>query len=463
MAIHPRPIALFALFAAGLLAATLVALGPAEGTQAQVEEIDPSVAFECLIGKDGLAAILAAQRKTRTAAPDVRAQIDEIARWVEKERGAPFKIRPTPSFLTTAEVATRIQQEVRKQYPANTARLDSRLLSTLGAIPAGTDLLKTQTELLSGQIAGFYDDETSQLVVVTDDPEKALGSVEAVTLAHELQHAWADQILGLPLTKDGPPGQTDARAANLALIEGDATVTMQRYALENVSLADQLKLADSPSVRQSSTQLERYPQYLQRALVFPYLSGMELICALKKSGGWPAVDAAYRRPPRSTAQVMFPERYFNREQPADAPAPPAAGTGWTRARQVSLGAADLWFLFSAPGDQPGRALSQPKERAGRWAGGEVAQFDRADGAHAVAVSLTERPSTVRVPGLCTSMAAWYRATFPKDRAAPRQAGDTMVIDGQTQDAVLRCAATTVRLGIGPDLATARRLAGSAAR
>src|SRR6185503_12973069 len=56
------------------------------------------------------------------------------------------------------------------------------------------------------------------------------------------------------------------------------------------------------------------PRYLREELRFPYVEGGLFVEHLFRHGGWRAVDAAYRRPPVSTEQILHPERY-----PGDAP------------------------------------------------------------------------------------------------------------------------------------------------
>jgi hypothetical protein len=58
--------------------------------------------------------------------------------------------------------------------------------------------------------------------------------------------------------------------------------------------------------------------------------------------------------------------------------------------------------------------------------------------------------------LCDAVARWYEAAFGGRDTGVRP-GESLALDGEAQDAVLSCRGTEVRLGIGPDLATARAL------
>src|SRR5690606_36310905 len=100
-------------------------------------------------------------------------------------------------FLTRPELHAGLDELLTED--ADPARDDAyeRLLVGLGAVPAGTDLPTVRRQLLDDQVAGFYSPDTGELVVrVPDDGE--VGTLDTITLAHELQHALADQALGLP-------------------------------------------------------------------------------------------------------------------------------------------------------------------------------------------------------------------------------------------------------------------------
>jgi hypothetical protein len=319
--------------------------------------------------------------------------LEAVARSVEEVRGLRFRRLPSPTYLPRREVAARAARFV-DEYPPEREDLDETALVALGTLPAGTDLRSTLSRALGDQVVGFYDDDSGELVVASDrgrdlDPEAA------VTLAHELEHALADQNFELPGGDVPPPGREDAAAAESALVEGDATLTMQLWALRNLALRDQLELGATAD----RGVFETLPDFVQRSLLFPYTEGLGFVCARYETGGWAAVDAAYRDPPDTTAEILFPERYGRAEPPVEPPAPPAPGPGWQALGHAALGAADLWFLFQAPGGDPRRALDHPRARAGAWAGGRVDVWTRGK-ERVVAVTLAERPGA---PPLCESV------------------------------------------------------------
>jgi hypothetical protein len=283
----------------------------------------------------------------------------------------------------------------------------------------------------------------------------ALSAIDRITLSHELDHALTDQALGIPLPDEPEIGREDADLAALALVEGDATLVMQRYSA-TLGLDEQLQLLDPEAIAQSEAGLGDFPPYLEQELRFPYEEGMSFVCDLYAEGGWEAVDRAYADPPVSTAQVLFPQRYLASDEPVEPRSLDALGRPWRRSARLQLGAANLLWLFSAPGGDRAAALPDPLSRVAGWGGGEVELW--VDGSRtAVGISVAPDP-TASDAGLCNSVDAWYRASVPGDVERAGVGPWALVADGATQDAVLACELGSPRLGIAPDLRTARALA-----
>lgn len=379
------------------------------------------------------------------------APVARIAAAVEKVRGLRFRRPVRPRFLSPAATRRRVLRLFRSEYTASRADADGRLLTALGAIDPTTDFRALLARALGDQVAGFYVPRTGELVVAR---RARLGALEELTLAHELEHALADQVLALPTA----PGRVRAAGADrelaaAALVEGDATLTMQHYAATSLSLLDQLALALDPSVAAALEDIEGLPHYVRSRLEFPYVRGLAFVCRLYARSGWVAVDRAYRRPPMSTAEVLFPGR-APRARPVRATGP-GPGPGWSPQPPAAIGAADLLWLFEAPGDDPRAALDDPLGRASQWAGGAARVWTRGRRS-AVSVTLAARGGR---PSLCASIAAWYRAAWPEAEPASVRPGERAAFSGGGQSAVVSCRKSAVAVGIAPDLAGARRVAG----
>lgn len=379
-------------------------------------------------------------------------QIGAISQIVTGLRSLQFTEEPAPEFLDDTQLAERLRSEVTEEYSADDAELDARMLAALGAVPAEIDLIGLQTDLLTSQVAGFYDPETGELVVRGAAGDDGLTAIAQSTLAHELQHVLADQTLDLPIDTTEDTSQGDAALAALALVEGDATLTQQQFTITGLNLTEQLALNSDPSARDAQRQLDDVPHYLAQSLQFPYLAGLQFVCDRYLDGGWAAVDAVYDALPTTSAEIMDPQRYGT--APVDPRDPGELEGDWRRGRTTTLGAADLLWLFEAPGDDTGRALDNARDRALAWTGGELAVWTSGDDT-AVGVALTQSADGP----LCDAVTTWYEQAFPDSTDAPTRRDERMIRESAQQTAVVTCTGDEVRLGIGPDLATARTLAG----
>lgn len=375
---------------------------------------------------------------------EIRAVVDLLTEKVTAERELAFEA-PVETELLPVDEFTARDLERKAGYTPAVADLETRMLTALGAAAPGTDLREVMLADLSDRSTGYYEPATGKVVARSDagaDPAAVL------TLAHELDHALTDQALGLP-DLAGMRSLDAAMAAN-AVTEGDAMLLTYRWGLRHPALAEELRSADWGMSEGSGL-----PNFVHRQLAFPYLAGADFVCEQFRAGGWDAVDQLYSALPSTTAQILWPERYHAGEEAVDVSAPtPPPGRGWRTRRMSTLGAAELLWLFEAPGDDPAAAVSDPRERAAAWAGGELTLWTR-DDETAVGLVLADRGEA---PPLCDSVNRWYGAAFPTSTVAGDEG--TTTFEGSTQAAAVRCRGTEVRVGIAPDLEAALAVAGS---
>jgi hypothetical protein len=419
-----------------------------------LDEPEPAAASESVgASSDALSASSAGSGCTDVVSPsgedDEGLDVEAIAENVERLRGLRFSGEPDVELVPVEELDRRVTEATREQVPPMVVADEGRVLELLGAIGADADLYELYTEGLEGQVAGIYLPESREMLVARGaDP----GVLERITVAHELEHALADDRLGLPFGEGLDVERQDAQAAAHALVEGDATMLMELYAVRHVGLGDLLDLGGAGSFAESEADLEELPYHLQRELLWPYSDGARFVCRLYRRGGWDAVNRAYAEPPAATDQILFPERYGDR--PADPPATGRLPAPWRERRTAELGAAPLLWLFEAPGGDPGRALPDPRGAVAAWAGGESTLW--ADGKRsALGISLVERDPAV--PRLCAAVAGWLAATRPDDERLGPRGNERLVVSGPGVASVLSCARGVVRVGIGPNVRTARRL------
>ena len=236
-------------------------------------------------------------------------RVAPIARRVEAIRGLRFERLPRPLIVTPAQAAADQRTAFDKEVSPSERRVNEQLLVRLGLLKPGTDLRKVGADITSEQVAGYYDPERHRLAIV-GGPEAASDVLSEITLAHELDHALDDQRLGIRV--EGGLGADDASSAYSALVEGTATSVMDDYARRFI---DPGRALGSALVAGSST--EGIPPYVLSSLLFSYLAGAKFVDRLRSvAHGWKLVNYAFRsRPPRSTEQVIHPEKYLVDEKP----------------------------------------------------------------------------------------------------------------------------------------------------
>ncbi len=155
----------------------------------------------------------------------------------------------------------------------------------------------------------------------------------------------------------------DAVTAYTALIEGTATAVMTEYARRHLTRAASLgELASSLTGAAGGADL---PPYIEASLTFPYVKGSQFISKLYDIGGWTLVNAAFKRPPVSTEQVLHPERYLRVEQPdrLTLRTDSLLGPEWRRLAGGELGELDTSQLLDRGG------VDDADEAAEGWGGG----------------------------------------------------------------------------------------------
>jgi hypothetical protein len=287
---------------------------------------------------------------------------------VENIRGLDFNTRPVPVLVAPAAVTREGLAELDQEVTPAQEAADDELLKLLGLIPASSNLRSIQAEVFKDQVAGFYDPRTGRLALVRNAGAQD-ESVAEITLAHELTHALDDQRFGL---KDVPPGTDDGSAAYNALVEGDATSVMTRYATKYMTGSNLLGALFASTTSGTAP----LPPYIQASLEFPYLEGQRFVDTLYRVGGrsWKLVNAAFKfRPPISTQQILNPLDYIHNVKPLKIPLrlKPLLGKQWRQLASSSLGEFDTRQLLQL-GIGPGRA----PDVASAWRGGRYQLWRR---------------------------------------------------------------------------------------
>jgi hypothetical protein len=253
--------------------------------------------------------------------PTTAAVVAELQAFVESARGLRF-LRPVDVAVLGDDAFRRFLSSgaPTEQPDVEVANGVLRALGLLtGDDPGATGELDADT------VAGFYDIETKELVV-----RRPSGSGSGVggspltpfvrqVLVHELTHALDDQHFDL----DPDFVDDEAAIAFEALVEGDAGVVESRYLASLPEAERQAAAAEEESTFGGAGR--RVPDIVAELGAFPYRDGPRLVAALLAAGGPGRLDAAFRFPPVSSAEVLHPERFLDGPGRAGVPRVTAEG------------------------------------------------------------------------------------------------------------------------------------------
>ncbi|GAB5405454.1 MAG: hypothetical protein Aurels2KO_36850 [Aureliella sp.] len=250
---------------------------------------------------------------------------------VARIRGQLFSRPVTPSILNRESLRSEMKEIMdREMTPEDIAELEGTL-KVFGFVPASDAPAELYANLLTEQVAGFYDPDDKRMVLIIEDaPEEEPGWLEKLlggdpfnkdeqktTLVHELTHALQDQLYDLNAMEDRIEDDDDMSLAFSALVEGDATLLMFAETQGEI----QISQMDPAAMRQTfnimswlmplsaGESYRKAPPIFRETLMFPYFQGMLFVLSQGTKQGWPGVDAFYQSPPLSTEQILHPKKY----------------------------------------------------------------------------------------------------------------------------------------------------------
>lgn len=316
-------------------------------------------------------------------------KIGELLKTAEQYRGLPLR-RPVPSgSVDEATLRRKMVEEFQRDLPPAKSESIETALHAFGLLPEGYTYAKDYVELLTAQVGGFYDPDQDYLALVRRDLGEWGEGAEAVeegVLIHELVHALQDQHFDLGAYASGEPLQ-DGDAARIAVIEGDATRTMfnamagsemdrQPATVERMQglLADPRKLLETAKTMPGLAALIEAPAWFRDGLIFSYFEGFVFCSSARAKGGRELIDRAFTTdPPRSTEQILHPEKWHTKRDDPVAVALPdlaAAFPGYSKAAEAQLGELGVRTLMRQALKDNDRAAAV----AAGWGGDRFAVF-----------------------------------------------------------------------------------------
>jgi len=306
---------------------------------------------------------------------DLRDMVRRMMPVVSEAAQLPFKREPVVLRRTRAQVRDYVIHKFDQDLPLAELNGVQAALRLFGLIPDSLELRPTMIDLLTEQIAGYYDPDSNALYIPADIEPYQL----RVVVSHELVHALQDQYVRLDsiITQQR---RNDRRSAAQAILEGQATVA-QIPVLMPEQKPDTLPLGwfwqqRSVMARQQAQMPEfaRAPLWLREGLIFPYLAGADFMVWYRRKYFDRSVLKAM---PTSTEQILHPDRYASNDQPTEITFPAAEPD--TVQYEDNLGEFETRLLFQQHlGDE-----AEAARLAAGWDGDRYQVLGRPGGADAL--------------------------------------------------------------------------------
>jgi hypothetical protein len=353
----------------------------------------------------------AAGSEREQEAPKSAAQVEleasaaEIEEQIEAIRGTQFRQPVAVKLSDKASLVAYLERRMALETTPERQRFNEEAAKLLGLIPPEMDLLAATKEFLEAQVGGFYDPPTKTFYVM----ESFGGDLARVIMSHEFVHALDDQLYDLDATLERLGDDTDRVAAFGAVCEGSGTLTMTQWALAHGTKLDPKALMELQKM--TSQGMEDLPPYVWKPSLAAYLCGQSFLekSVPKKSKKKKAEEAkdgaaaaapvpsyaqqlerAFRDPPRSTEQILHPEKYWGEQ--TDEPTAIAFDTsalpaGWSVRGEDTFGELGLALLTEPRSERKGiraddmfavLAMKYTNDGAEGWDGDRLIVLERGD-------------------------------------------------------------------------------------
>ena len=246
---------------------------------------------------------------------------------IEKLRGERFLQSVPVKLADKATLVEYLKQREAMETSPERERFKEESSKLLGLVPATMDVKAATHAFLQSQVGGFYDPPTKSFYVM----DSFDGELARVIMAHEFVHALDDQLYDLDGIAERLGQDTDALLAFWSVCEGSGTYTMTQWMFANAASIDREALIEFQKL--GSNGMEDLPPMIWKPMLAAYTCGQTFVGkgvpkkkGKKDAGEGTAAEAApaptysaqlaraFREPPRSTEQILHPEKYWSEEQ-----------------------------------------------------------------------------------------------------------------------------------------------------
>lgn len=316
-------------------------------------------------------------RISATEADELFRAVDDILKIQSEDTGLPIKRRIKRQLTSREQVQKFLLDRFKKDEQAQRLQSAEVVLKKFGLVPRDFYLEGFLLQLLTEEVAGYYDPKT-RTVYLLDwvDPD-----LQKPVLAHELTHALQDQSVGVekwarqgPDKKQSGIASDEQIAARQAVLEGQAMLAMMDYSLAPrgqsvMSSPEMVKAAEAGMDVGEGPTFRHAPLYVKKSIVFPYTYGLEFERQLRQKGRERAFIGALRNPPQDTRHIMQPATYLAGDN-----VPPLAipdfgkllGKGFERVDLGSIGEFDVMIMATVYANDDAAQAIFPQWRGGYY-------------------------------------------------------------------------------------------------
>ena len=288
---------------------------------------------------------------------DLASMLDTVERRTAELRGLPAREEVQRTTITPDQFRARLLAELSAEDSQESIENSRKLMVALGLLAPDVDLYAIELDFRTGVVLGQYDPESKQLYVISG--ATSFGPLERVTFAHEFTHALQDQHYDIRTLMPKDSDNSDRDLAVSSVLEGDALITEELYQTHALTRAEREEKRRAERNLGSGLNLDRLPLVIVEETYFPYTEGPKFVVqvvgqdilrdAIQTGSGYgPRVNRLFENPPKSSAQIIHPEKYLQGVNPIDVRFPDLAsalGEGWKQLRKDVLGEIDHRILI----------------------------------------------------------------------------------------------------------------------
>lgn len=257
----------------------------------------------------------------------------------------------------------------RAVYTGSVVFSDTLVLRAFDFAPSDFELASYAAAVLDPALLTYYDPDLGQTRVYSTTG--ASGAFGRWAQLHPATHQIQEERLGLNPTAV-PELDADARMALRALCEGEANFLQSLVLIDdNQDAADSQALMEGLAAAEVTGPVDT-PSYLDSYNAFAYEAGYSFVHYLYDQGGYGQLDAAWQQRPRSSEQILHPERFLAGDDPQPVSLQPPDAllrNDWRMAGDDTFGEFQLRQLLQQELD-----AAQVNLAASGWGGGRYAVY-----------------------------------------------------------------------------------------